>query len=325
MADRKRVAASLLRGGLKLQHFRLFAALDETGQISSAAQMLALSQPVASRLAAEAERLSGAILYRRGSRGVTLTAAGQALARRARRMIIEIEEAERELEEIHSGRSGRVSIGTVTGPAFEHVLPVIRQARVTLPQVEIHVDVATSDVLASALLAGSLDFAFARIPPNRDPRLFETRSVGPEAMSLVVRTNHPLLRIPPTSVSELMDYDWVLPGAGTLLRTTLEAELVARDLPLPRKVLNTTSFLLTLVTVRQTNAIAPVATSVARFFASQTGMGGAVAELPLPFDFAVEPYALMTVRGREAGPAAREVFRMVSAALDLEAGKAADG
>ncbi|HSO48568.1 MAG TPA: LysR family transcriptional regulator, partial [Rhizobiaceae bacterium] len=82
MADRKRAAAPLLRRGLKLQHFRLFAALDETGQISAAAEMLALSQPVASRLAADAERLSGAILYRRGSRGVTLTAAGQALARR---------------------------------------------------------------------------------------------------------------------------------------------------------------------------------------------------------------------------------------------------
>lgn len=317
--DKKRVSGGPLpRQRLKLQHFRLFAALDETGQISAAAELLALSQPVASRLAMEAEQLSGAVLYNRTSRGVVLTAAGQALARRARRIIIEIEEAGRELQEVHSGRAGRVKIGSVTGPAFEHVLPVIRQARITLPQITIHVDVATSDVLASALLEGNLDFAFARIPANRDPRLFNTRAVGPEPMSLVVRAGHPLLRSPPESLATLMEYDWVLPGEGTLLRTTLEAELMARDLPLPRKVLNTTSFLLTLVTVRQTNAIAPVATSVARFFASQSGMGGAVCELPYFPDFAVGPYALMSVRGREPGPAAREVFKLMSAALGSE-------
>lgn len=309
--------SALLRRGLKLQHFRLFAALDETRQISAAADMLSLSQPVASRLAAEAERLSGATLYERTSRGIVLTAAGLALARRARRMLIEIDEAGRELQEIHSGRAGRVSIGSVTGPAFEHVLPLIRQARVMLPQVTVHVDVATSDVLAGALLEGNLDFALARIPANRDPRLFETRIIGQEPMSLVVRAGHPLVRNPPDDVAALMEYDWVLPGEGTLLRTTLEAELVARNLPLPRKVLNTTSFLLTLVTVRQTNAIAPVATSVAQFFASASGMGGAIVELPLPFPFAVGSYALMTVRGRHLAPAVHEMLKILNSAIGL--------
>jgi DNA-binding transcriptional LysR family regulator len=80
-------------------------------------------------------------------------------------------------------------------------------------------------------------------------------------------------------------------------------------------VLNTSSFLLTLVTVRQTNAIAPVATSVAEFFASETGMGGAVAELPLPFPLEVEPYGLMTVRGRELTPAARQVHAILLATI----------
>jgi DNA-binding transcriptional LysR family regulator len=307
--------APLLRKGLKIQHFRLFAALDETRQISAAADMLSLSQPVASRLAAEAEQLAGVSLYQRTSRGISLTAAGEALARRARRMLIEIDEAGRELQELHSGQGGRVNIGSVTGPSFEHVLPAIRQARLTLPRVTVNVDVSTSDVLAAALLEGTLDFAIARIPPGRDPRLFDMRMIGAEPMSLVVRTNHPLIRKPPESIDTLMEYDWVLPGEGTLLRTTLELELTRRSLPLPRKVLNTSSFLLTLVTVRQTNAIAPVATSVAEFFASETGMGGAVAELPLPFPLEVEPYGLMTVRGRQLAPAARQVHAILLATI----------
>jgi DNA-binding transcriptional LysR family regulator len=318
LLDERRLADAgvpLLRRGLKMQHFRLFAALAETGQISAAADMLSLSQPVASRIAAEAEQLAGVKLYQRTSRGIVLTGAGEALARRARRMLIEVEETARELQELHLGHAGRVNIGSVTGPSVEHVLPAIRQARVTLPKVTVNLDVSTSDVLAAALLEGTLDFAIARIPAGRDPRLFDMRMIGPEPMSLVVRTNHPLLRNPPQSVDTLMDYDWVLPGEGTMLRTTLETELTRRGLPLPRKVLNTSSFLLTLVTVRQTNAIAPVATSVAEFFASETGMGGAVAELPLPFPLEVEPYGLMTVRGRAHTPAARKVLDILLATI----------
>ena len=46
----------------------------------------------ASRLAAETARIVGAVLYQRTSRGIELTAAGEAFARRAQRMLLEIDE-----------------------------------------------------------------------------------------------------------------------------------------------------------------------------------------------------------------------------------------
>ncbi len=305
----------LMRRGLKLTHLRLFAVLAQTGQISAAAEALAISQPAASRLAAQAERMTGAKLYERTSHGIVLTAPGRAFANRARRMLHEVDETERELAEILEGNAGTVKIGSVTGPAFEHVLPAIRQARVHLPRVAVNVEVSTSDVLTDALFEGSLDFILARLPPRRDPRQFEARFIGPEPISLIVRREHPLLRRPEAAMHRLMEFDWVLPLEGALLRTTVETALLAHGMPLPAKVLNTSSFLLTIVTVNQTNAIAPVATSVARFFASHSGMGSAIGELGVDLQLEVPPYALITMAGRELTPAAKAMHGLISASF----------
>lgn len=306
-------SANVLRRGLKLTHLRLFAALAETGQMSAAAAALAITQPAASRLAAEAERIAGARLYERTSRGVALNRAGEAFARRARRMLFEIADTERELAEIAQGSAGRVRVGSVTGPSVEHVLPAVRQARLSLPRVEVNIEVATSDVLAEGLIQGTLDFYVGRLPAGRDKRLFETSFVGPEPISLIVRGGHPLVRSPGRLRGRLAEFDWVVPFEGTLLRTTVEAALLARGLPLPAKILGTSSFMLTVMTVSRTNAIAPVSTAVARFFATEFGPPGAIEELPTGLGLEVEPYALIRMAGREPTPAARAIYEAVLA------------
>lgn len=305
--------AGLARRGLKIGHLRLFAALEQTGQMSAAAEALAISQPAASRLAAEAAHVTGAVLYDRTSRGVELTAAGRAFARRARRLLREIDETERELGEITGGMAGRVNVGSVTGPSVEHVLPAVRRARLDMPRVAVNVEVGTSDVLGANLVQGGLDFYLGRLPAGHDKRLFDARFIGPEPISLLVRAGHPLLRSPQVPPERLPEFDWVLPFEGTLLRATVESALMARGIGLPGKVLNTSSFMLTVVTVSRTNAIAPVSTAVARFFASQFGTPGAVVELETGLALEVEPYALIRLAGRELTPAADAMYRIVAA------------
>ncbi len=303
----------LVRRGLKVSHLRLFAMLAETGQISAAAEALAMSQPAASRLAAETGRIVGAALYQRTSRGVELTPAGEAFSRRARRMLLEIDETEREVSEILAGRSGRVNVGSVTGPAIEYVLPSIRQARLSMPRVTVNVEVATSDVLCEALVQGDLDFYIGRLPDEHDKRQFDIRNIGPEPISLLVRSGHPLLRTPERLLERLPDFDWVLPFERTLLRTTIENALTAHGVALPGKVINTSSLMLTVVTVSRTNAIAPFSAAVARFFSSEFGNTGSVAELPSGLALEVAPYALIRAAGRELTPAGQAMYDVVAA------------
>ena len=98
---------------------RLLAELGQTGALGIAAARVGIAQPAASRLLAEMEALLGLTLHERDGRGLRLTEVGQALARRAARIQIELADAAREVAEAAIGQSGVVRVGAVTGPALK--------------------------------------------------------------------------------------------------------------------------------------------------------------------------------------------------------------
>lgn len=305
----------LLRKGLRLTHLRLLAALEETGQMSGAAGLLAISQPAASRLAAELEEIAGVKLYERHARGVSLTPHGNHLARRARSVFRVLQEADREIAELKSGLIGHVRIGAVTDAALQFVLPAIRQARVSHPKVDISVDVDTSDALIAGLDAGRLDFFLGRIPVTHDARHYDSRLAHDEPVVLVVRDGHPLTRLARVTLADCVEYDWVMQPRGALLRRTVESYLASHGIAMPQKVLNTSSMLLTLAAVSQTNAIAPLARSVKAFFRGEGGAAGRIVRLPVAEDLAITPYSLTKPAGHDLTPAARLLYDLISRRL----------
>src|SRR6266702_6536506 len=88
---------TLLRSGLSLRHMRMIVALDDHGRVSAAAQVMNISQPAASRMIAEMEAVLEVKLCERLPRGITLTPFGKALARRARSILLEMREVDREI------------------------------------------------------------------------------------------------------------------------------------------------------------------------------------------------------------------------------------
>ncbi len=302
---------ALARGGLKLGHLRMVAALDEHGQVSAAASVLNISQPAASRMIAEIEAIVGAPICERLPRGVTLTPYGKALARRARSVLLELREVDREISDLRSGKGGSVYLGAVTAPAIDLVIPAIKIVRETYPKVEINMQVETSAVLAKELLASRHDFIVARIPDDLNPRLFEARVIGVEKACLIVRRGHPLLGQGAVRLDALHSFDWVLQPGGSLLRRTLEGIFVSHGAPLPDRVLNTSSLLLTLVMVAQSDAIAAVSTEVANFLRGRGDLDGSVEILPTDFEIVVQPYSLITVRNRSLSPAAQILYDQI--------------
>lgn len=315
----------LARRGLKLVHLRLLATLSQTGQVSAAAAHLAMSQPAASRHLAELETIAGVDLYQRNARGLTLTAFGQRLAAWADRVLRDLDAAEREIGEMAAGQRGLVSVGSVTGPALDLVLPALRRARVTHPGISANVVVDTSDKLAEQLLSERLDFLIGRIPPDADPNLFAARLIGQEPMSLIVRANHPLLRTGRPTLRDSVEYDWVLQAPGGLLRRTVETYLLERGLPMPARVLSTSSTLMTLAVISQSNAIAALSQAVADFFSDPEGLNARLATLPIAPDLAVSAYSMLRLVDRPLSPASQMLWDIMEGQIvqNVESGRAA--
>jgi len=293
------------RSALKFAHMRMITALEQHGSVSAAAAALNISQPAASRMIAEMETILDTHLLTRLPRGVELTPYGEALARRARSILAELREAEREISDIRTGKGGTVNLGAVTAPAVELAVPAIRELREHFPRIEVNVQVEASNVLARELIASRHDFIIARIPEDLNPRLFESRVIGSEMACLVVRRGHPLLNRDRVTLEETLAFDWVLQPAGSLLRRTIEQHFARFNTPLPERVLNTGSLLLTFVMIARSDAIAPVSLAVANFVRSAEGLAGAIDILPLDMQIEVQPYSLITARNRALSPAAQ--------------------
>ncbi|MCX7304427.1 MAG: LysR family transcriptional regulator [Hyphomicrobiales bacterium] len=306
---------ALFNSGLKLSHMRMIVAIEDTGQVSAAAHILNVSQPAASRMIADIEYLLGVPLCRRLPRGVALTSFGEALARRARAMLLELRGIDREIADLKSGRGGAVFMGSVTAPSIGLAVPAIRRIRKSFPLIEISLQVDTSSVLARELLASRHDFIIARIPDDLNPRLFDARVIGIEKACLIVRRGHPLADGRSVQLDELTGYDWVFQPGGSLLRRTIETIFMSRNVPLPERILNTTSLLLTLVMVAQSDAIAPVALDMAKFVNDAEGLAGAIEILPISFDIEVQPYSIITARNRALSPAAKLLFDHILAEI----------
>jgi DNA-binding transcriptional LysR family regulator len=289
----------------------MIVALDDSGQVSTAAHVINISQPAASRMIAEMETILQAPLCERLPRGIVLTPYGKALARRARSILLELREAEREIIDLRTGKGGSVFMGTVTAPSIDLAVPAIKRIRQRYPKIEINIQVDTSAVLANELLASRHDFIIARIPDDLNPRIFESRMIGLERACLIVRRGHPLMGRTLVPIEDLTGFDWVLQPSGSLLRRALEAIFLSRGIPLPDRILNTSSSFLTLVMVAQTDAIAPIAIDVANFVNNPKGLAGAIDVLPIDFEINVQPYSLITARNRALSPAAQMLYDFI--------------
>src|SRR5258708_37192971 len=119
----------LPRSRLKMSHLRMIVALEEHEMVSAAANTMNISQPAASRMIAEMESLLNAPLCERLSRGVRLTPLGQSLARHARSVLLQLQQAEQEISDMRTGRRGSVALGAVTAPAIDLAAPALSNVR----------------------------------------------------------------------------------------------------------------------------------------------------------------------------------------------------
>src|SRR4051812_45815245 len=95
---------------MKLHHLRDLLAVADRGSLRAAARELGIAQPAITRSIQELERDLGVALFERKARGVTPTASGEALIRRARSVSNELLRARDEIEQLRGSTHGNVRV-----------------------------------------------------------------------------------------------------------------------------------------------------------------------------------------------------------------------
>jgi len=158
---------------MKLQQLRYLRAVIDNGlNMTQAADRLATSQPgVSKQLKMLEQELGLSLFVRKGRSLASLTAEGEEVARRAARILREVEAIRGISPNLYSEASGRLSIGT-THTQARYVLPdVIACFRVQYPEVTLDLHQGTSEQLAEMAEKRLVDFVIASESRHRFPEL----------------------------------------------------------------------------------------------------------------------------------------------------------
>ncbi len=199
---------------MDLANLQTFIAVAEHGSFSQAGAQLHLSQPaVSKRLAALEEQLAVRLFDRLG-REVRLTQAGETLLPRAYRIVNELEDSKRALQNLGQIVSGRLSLATSHHIGLRRLPPILRKFTKQFPEVVLDIRFLDSEIAYADVLHGRCELALITLSPQQSAPL-TSHKIWHDELVFVVAPEHPLSQKPAISLADLCACPAVFPGSQT--------------------------------------------------------------------------------------------------------------
>jgi DNA-binding transcriptional LysR family regulator len=201
-----------------LRDLRYFTVLSEELNFTRAAERLFISQPALSKQIRQLEGLMRVQLIVRDTRGISLTAAGEALLPAARVLLEQWDEAQRLVSAAAATENSVLAIGLSTSIG-RGLLPAAREAfRQRCPTWSTKMRQIHWDDVSVGLASSEVDIAFLWLPfPGQEA--FQVRAVAREPRWVAFRDDHWLARRDEIDFTELLDEPFIaLPEAAGSLR-----------------------------------------------------------------------------------------------------------
>lgn len=211
---------------LDLRRLRLLDVFARVGTVRATAGERTMSPSAVSQQLALLEAETGAVLFERSGRRMTLTPAGEHLAERARALLDQADALDAELADLASGPVGRVRVGGFASAISSILIPAVRRLAHINPHLEIELLEIEPRDSTTALLQGRLDLAVT-VDEGDGSLLAPTITVLPLAtdpLLAVLPDAHPLASRRRVALADLADDAWALDVPGTYL-----GELVPRE------------------------------------------------------------------------------------------------
>ncbi len=208
---------------MELRQLRYLVALAEELNFTRAAEREHVAQPALSQQIRRLEDEVGLALVERTTRHVSLTAAGEVLVGRARRVLGELEAAGTELQALRGMDTGHVTIGAMhtMGP-IDLSLPLALFHDLH-PGVGLTVREQSSEEMAEMLRIDELDLAFLSVTERVESHGLGLHQLVSEELVVLLPLDHPLSGREEVRMAELADEQFISFRVGARLRELLFA------------------------------------------------------------------------------------------------------
>jgi len=206
---------------MDLRQLTYLVALAEERNFTRAAESVHVAQPALSQQVRKLEDELGLALVERTTRRMALTAAGELLVVRARRILAELESADTELQALRGMHTGHVTLGAMhtMGPIDLSLVLALFNAR--HPAVGFTVREQSSGEMAEMLRVDELDLAFLSVTERVESHGLGLHQLVSEELVVVVPLEHRLGKRRQVRMAELADERFISFREGARLRELL--------------------------------------------------------------------------------------------------------
>lgn len=200
----------------KLDQYKIFKAVADSGNITAAAREMYISQSAVSQTLNSLETSLGVRLFTRSKKGVTLTRDGSTLYEYVSAALALLESGESKLSESKELVSGELVIGASNTLTDFYLLPYLQRYHKEYPGVKVRIINGTSRRVMTALDNGDIDVAFATT--NEKPDDYESYLCFKTHTAFVAAPDYPID----------FDHSYTLEELSTMPLILLEQEAGSR-------------------------------------------------------------------------------------------------
>lgn len=291
-----------LRSRLKMRQILLLVAIEEHRSLHKAAAHVAMTQPAATRLLGDLERLLGVRLFERSPRGILPNAYGDSLIRHARMVLSALDHARDEINAISSGMTGKTSVGALLVAAPMLIPRGIIRFKQHHPSHTILVREGITSTLVPALWRGELDLLVGRASNDVAREGMKFEALYHEPMCVVARVGHPLGRRRTLQLAALAGEQWIMPTPDSIYRRRLDEAFRRVGAEPPTRIVESMSILANTMLVQETDMLAVMPGRVAEHYVEL----GEICILPVKPPALSGPVGIITLIGRSLTPAAMD-------------------
>jgi DNA-binding transcriptional LysR family regulator len=220
---------------IRLRDLHILLAVAQSGSMARAAERLAVSQPVVSKVIADLEQVLGVRVLDRDRHGAEPTQYGRALLSRGLAAFDELRQGVKDIEFLLDPTAGELRIGA-TEPMVAGLVPTIidRMSR-RYPRILFHVTrVFTDPQQYRTLRDREVELLIGRLPKPASDRDLRIDVLFEEPVLVVSGVKSPWAQRRKIKLAELVDEPWVLPQPDNLVGMLAADLFRARGLEPPK-------------------------------------------------------------------------------------------
>ena len=215
---------------MDISAYKAFLAVSELGTFSKAAEVLYITQPAISKRIALLESQLGSKLFDRIGKRVMLNEAGKALLPIAARILQDMKESQRVIDNLNGQVSGDLSLVTSHHIGLRRLPNTLKKFVEDYPQVRLDLAFMDSENACQKIEQGNYELGVVTLPLNNSKRL-ELTPLWNDPLTIAVSPDHPLVKIANNkeiSLKELAKHSAILPAIATYTRSVIEKPVIQK-------------------------------------------------------------------------------------------------